>query len=184
MWMNSHGEGNGPTGTSISAGSRRAKASRSAAPNSCGVRARAAGGAETFGVFDEIGIGEVGGDQAVAEAFLLDAADIAEGAVDKHNRHQWNAVADGGRHLVAGVKEAAVAVDRQHRHIRPRLLRAERGGIAPAEIVLIAGRQESARLVDRHGEARDKADLRDFVDENAVLRQRGADGLEESELRG
>ena len=43
MKMNSQGEGNGPTGTSIRVGpSRRAKARRSAARSSSGVRARSA----------------------------------------------------------------------------------------------------------------------------------------------
>ena len=60
-----------------------------------------------------------------------------------------NAVAHRGGKLVRGVEEAAVAGDREHRHVAPRILRAERGGKAPAEIVLIAGRQERARLVHR-----------------------------------
>ena len=66
---------------------------------------------------------------------------------------------------------------------RPRVLRAERGGKTPAEIVLIARRDVGARLVDREGEARGKADLGDLVDENAVLRQFGADRVEEGDLR-
>ena len=40
MWMNSQGDGMGPTGTSIKVGSRAAKAALSAAPSSAGVRAR------------------------------------------------------------------------------------------------------------------------------------------------
>src|SRR5665811_1758202 len=82
-----------------------------------------------------------------------------------------------------GVEKAAVAVDREHRHVGPRVLRAERGGVAPAEIVLITGREKRARLVDRHGEAGGEADLRDLVDINAVLRQLSADDDEEGELR-
>jgi hypothetical protein len=38
-------------------------------------------GAEALGEADEFGIGEVGGDQAIAVTLCLDAADIAEGAV-------------------------------------------------------------------------------------------------------
>ncbi len=118
MWMNSQGEGSGPTGTSIRVGpSRRAKARRSAARSSCGVRARSAGGAEAFGESDEIGIGEVAGDQPVAEALLLDAPHIAEGAVGEHDGDERDAVAHRGRHLVAGEHEAAVAADRHHRHV-------------------------------------------------------------------
>ena len=102
MWMNSQGEGIGPTGTSIRVGSRRGEgAPRAPRRSSCG-RARApAGGAEAFGELDEIRIGEVAGDQPVAEVLLLDAAHIAEGAVVEHDRHQRNAVAHRGRHLVA-----------------------------------------------------------------------------------
>jgi hypothetical protein len=40
MWMNSQGDGIGPTGTSIRVGSRAAMASRSAVRNSSGLRAR------------------------------------------------------------------------------------------------------------------------------------------------
>ena len=94
------------------------------------------------------------------------------------DRHQRNAVAHRGRQLVRREQKAAVAGDRQHRHIAARVLRAERGGEAPAEIVLVAGRQERARLVDRKGEARGKADLRHLVDEDSVLRQFGADRVE------
>ena len=90
MKMNSQGLGIGPTGTSISVGSRAAIASRKARPARRRRRAPA-GGAEAFGVFDEIGVGEVGSDQPVAELLLLDAPHIAEGAVGEHNRDQRNA---------------------------------------------------------------------------------------------
>ena len=118
MRMNSQGEGIGPTGTSIRVGpSRRAKPRRSAARSSSG-RARALGrGAEALGELHEIRIGEVAGDQPVAELLLLDAAHVAEGAVGEHDRDQRNAVAHRGRQLVRGEHEAAVAGDRQHRHV-------------------------------------------------------------------
>ena len=104
MWMNSQGVGSGPTGTSIRVGSRRAKAAPQRGAQFRRAARAPAGGAEAFGVFDEIRIGEVGGDQPVAEALLLDAAHIAEGAVDEHDGDQRNAVAHGGRHLVARCK--------------------------------------------------------------------------------
>ena len=92
-------------------------------------------------------------------------------------------MAHRGGEFVRGEHEAAVAGDRHHRHVAPRVLRAERGGEAPAEIVLIARREKGPRLVDREGEPRGEADLRDFVDEDAVLRQFGADRFEEGDLR-
>src|SRR5450759_1136870 len=67
---------------------------------------------------------------------LLDAAHIAEGAIREDYRHQRNTVAHGGGELVTGVEKAAVAVDREYRHVGPRVLRAERGGVAPAQLVL------------------------------------------------
>ena len=88
-----------------------------------------------------------------------------------------------GRHLARGEQEAAIAADRDDRHVAARILGAERGGKAEAEIVLIAGRQVGARPVDRKGETGGKTDLRDLVDEDAVFRQFGADRREVGELR-
>src|ERR1039457_1081900 len=45
-----------------------------------------ASGAEAFGIFDEIRIGEVRCDEPVAELLLLDAAHIAEGAIREYHR--------------------------------------------------------------------------------------------------
>src|SRR6185437_2479566 len=59
----------------------------------------------------------------------------------------------------------------------------ERRRVTPAEIVLIAGREKRARLVYWHGDAGDEADLRDLVDEDAVLGQFGAHGVDKGELR-
>ena len=78
--------GRAPTGTSIRVGpSRRAKR----APQRRAQFLRAARplgrGAEAFGEVDEIRIGEVAGDQPVAELLLLDAAHVAEGAVVEHD---------------------------------------------------------------------------------------------------
>ena len=106
-------------------------------------------GAEAFGEGNEIGIGEVAGNEAVAVVFLLDAADIAERAVVEYHRHQRNAMTHGGCHLVCREQKAAVAADRQHRHVAPRVLRAERRGEAVAEIVLVAGRNISAWAMNR-----------------------------------
>ena len=141
IWMNSQGLGMAPTGTSIRVGSRRAKRRRSAARSSSGSRARRPAAPKLSAYLHEIRIGEVAGNQPIAELLLLDAPHIAESAVGEHDRHQRDAVAHGGGELVAGVEKSAVAVDREHRNVRPRVLRAERGGIAPAEIVLVAGRK-------------------------------------------
>ena len=80
------GVGKGPTGTSIRVGpSRRAKAARSAARSILRAPRSFAGCAEALGEFDEIRVGQVAGDQAIAELLLLDAADIAEGAIVEHD---------------------------------------------------------------------------------------------------
>ena len=86
MKINAQGVGKGPTGTSIRVGpSRRAKARRSAARSSSGVRARSPAAPKLSANLHEIRIGEVAGDQPVAELLLLDAADVAEGAVVEHD---------------------------------------------------------------------------------------------------
>ena len=89
--------------------------------------------------------------------------------------------ARGGQLLTWYMKPPSPAIDSTARRGRA-CLDTERGSKAPAEIVLIAGRQERARrIAERRGAWRNR--LGDLVDENAVLRQRGADRLEEGELR-
>ena len=117
MWMNSHGEGIGPTGTSIRVGSRRGEGAPSAARSSSGLRARRPAAPKLSAYLTKSGLARSRGDQPVAEVLLLDAPHIAEGAVGEHDRDQRNAVAHGGGEFVAGVQEAAVAVDREHRHV-------------------------------------------------------------------
>ena len=114
----------------------------SAAPSSAGLRARRPA-APKLSAYCEVRIGQIRGDQPVAEALLLDAPHIAEGAVVEHHGDQRNAVADRCGKLVAGIEEAAVAADREHRRVGPRALRTERGGIAPAEIVLDSRARET-----------------------------------------
>ena len=162
MWMNSQGEGIGRNRHLDQCRLAGGKRGLERGAQLLRVARAPAGGAEAFGIFDEIRIGEVGRDHPVAEQLLLDAAHIAEGAIGEYHRDQRNAVAHGGGELVAGIEEAAVAVDREHRHVRTRVLCAERRGVAPAEIVLIAGREKRTRLVNRHGEAGGEADLRDL----------------------
>ena len=97
MWMNSQGDGIGPTGTSISVGpSRRLNARLSAARSSCGLRARSASAPKLSRVAHEIRIGEIARDQPVAVVLLLDAAHVAESAVVEHDDGERNAVAHGG----------------------------------------------------------------------------------------
>ena len=102
--------GRGPTGTSIRVGpSRRGKRAPQRGAQLLR-RARAlGGGAEAFGESHEIRIGEIAGDQPVAELLLLDAAHVAEGAVGEHDGRERNAVAHRGRHFVGREHEAAVA---------------------------------------------------------------------------
>src|SRR6476620_8395095 len=107
------------------------------------------GGTEALRVFHKIGVGKVGGNQPITELLLLDTAHIAESPVDEHHRHQWYPVTNGGGDFVAGIKKSAIAIDREHRHVRLCMLHAKRRGVAPAEIVLVPGRQERARAAAR-----------------------------------
>ena len=108
------------------------------------------------------------------EALLLQELHIAEGAIVEDDDHDRQVVLHGGGEFLHLVHEAAVARDRDDRAAGHGRLRAERGSVAPAEIVLIARREKGARRIGREGEAARKADLRDLVDENAVVRQRAA----------
>src|SRR6188474_1803566 len=63
------------------------------------------------------------------------------------------------------------------------MLRAKRGRIAPAQIVLIAGRKKRAWFIDGQCKASRESDLRDLIDKDAVFGQFGADCLEEGQLR-
>ena len=132
---------------------------------------------------DEIRIGEIAADQAVAVAQLLRAPDVAVGAVVEHDRDGGDAVTHRGRQLLHVEHEAAIAVDAHHRAVRARRLDAERGGVAPAERALIAGRDEGARPIDRIAEARGVAELGDLVDQDARPRQSAPDGGEKIALR-
>ena len=177
------GSGSSPTGQSISVGPPRAMPREMAAPSSSGDFTRSACEAEAFAQLDEVRIAQVAGDGAVVEGLLLDALDVAVGAVAEHDRDHADAVLRGRRHLHGGEQEAAVAADRHDRRVGLGDLDAERGGVAPAQRALVAGRQEGARLVGRLGEARGVAHLRQLIDQDAVLGQRLADGLEIGDLR-
>ena len=179
----SQGLGISPTGTCTSAGLPAAKASRNAASNASGVDGAIGAGAETFGEFHEVRVGQVGGDQAVAVLLLLDAADIAERAVVEHHRDHRQAMAHGGGEFLRLIHEAAIAGDQHHAAVGHRRLRAEGDAEAPAEIVLIAAGKIEARRLHRESETAGEADLRDVLHENAVLRQGGADRAQEAELR-
>src|SRR5262249_27174418 len=96
-------------------------------------------GAEAFRIAHEIGIGEIARDHPVAVLLLLSSPHITEGTIVEHDDGQRNAMVHSGRKLIRGEEKAAVARDRQHRHIGACMLRAKRGGVAPAEIVLVAG---------------------------------------------
>ena len=81
-----------------------------------------------------------------------------------------------------GEKRAAVATDRQHRHVAPRMRDPQCGGKAIAECSLIACRDEAARMVARESEARDISGLCQLVDEDAVTRERITDCAEPFQL--
>ena len=70
--------------------------------------------------------------------------------------------------------------DRDHRHVAERVLGAERGGDAPAERALVAGRDVGARRARLVGVARRIADLRELIDDDAVVRQHVADRAADS----
>src|ERR1044072_6851636 len=103
--------------------------------------------AKALGQPHEVGIAQVAGNRAVVERLLLDAFDVAIGAVAEHDRDHADAMLCRRRHLHGGEHEAAVAVDRHDRRVGPGDLDAERRGVAPAQRALVAGRQERARLV-------------------------------------
>src|SRR5690242_3095643 len=51
-----------------------------------------AGRSETLGILDEIRIGEVTGNQTIAELLLLGTTDIAKRPVDENERHKGDAM--------------------------------------------------------------------------------------------
>src|ERR1700719_1889638 len=61
--------------------------------------------------------------------------------------------------------------------------RAQRGGEAVAQIVLIAGREKGPRPINRKGEASREAKLRHLVDENTIVRQLRTDRRKIRKLR-
>ena len=118
MWMNSQGDGIGPTGTSISVGpSRRLNARLSAARSSCGLRARSASAPKLCAIAHEIGIGEVARDHPVAVLLLLDAPHIAECTVVEHHdgqRMRWRMAVASSFEVK---RKPPSPRDRQHRHV-------------------------------------------------------------------
>src|SRR4051794_13473879 len=139
---------------------------------------------EALGKPDEIRVGEVGADQPVAVEVALHVAHIAIGAVVEDDDDKRNAMTHRGRQLLHIEHEAAVARDRDHRHIAERVLGPKRGGDAPAERALVAGRDVSARRARLIRIARRIADLGELIDDDAVVRQYITDRIEIAELRG
>ncbi len=179
----SHGLGTSPCGTHTSAGAFSANALCSASSSCLASIALKLAMPKLSASLPKSGILQIRGDQAVAVALLLDALHIAEAAVVEHHDHDSEVVACRGGELAHLVHEAAVAGDGQDLPVGHGGLGAQRRAEAPAEIVLVAGRQEGARLLDRQRHARGEADLRDLVDEDAVLGQCRTDRLQERELR-
>src|SRR5207253_1881433 len=68
-------------------------------------------------------------------------------------------------------------------HVRACMLGAKSSGKSPAKIVLITGREEGTRLIDRQQKPSGKTDLSNLVYEDAVLGQFGADRLQKRDLR-
>ena len=88
-----------------------------------------------------------------------------------------------GRQLGHVVHEAAVAVQRQHRHVGVGDLGAERGGVTAAQRALVAAGHHGARPVDRQADPGHIAHLGQLIDHDTVVRQRLADHLEKGHLR-
>ena len=147
------------------------KASRSLCLSSSGVSARRPRGAETLGEADEIRARQVGGDRPVVVILDLEPFDVAVGVIVEDDRGERNRMVDGGRQFGDPEQRAAVAGNRDDRHVRAGMGRAERRRDAPAQRALIARRQVGPRLVAREGQARDIADLGQLVGEDAVPRQ-------------
>src|SRR5262249_57615902 len=90
-------------------------------------------GAEAFRIAHEIGIGEIARDHPVAVLLLLSSPHITEGTIVEHDDGQRNAMVHSGRKLIRGEEKAAVARDRQHRHIGPSMLPANPRALAPPD---------------------------------------------------
>ena len=90
---------------------------------------------------------------------------------------------DGCGQFLYVVHEAAVAVDRYDRLARVRHLDAERRCEAITQRSLVAGGDERARTIDRVGQVRHVADLCDLVDEDAIVGQLVANGVQKIVLR-
>lgn len=141
------------------------------------------GHAKAFGQRHEVGVGEVGGDQSIAEPLGLDAADVAEGAVVEHDHHHRQFVMHRGGQLRGLVHEPAVAADRNDSATGKGRLGTQRGPVGPAQIVLMAGGKITARGSDGKRQPADEADLCHILDDHAILRQGGPDGAKKAHLR-
>src|SRR5215472_11880223 len=136
---------------------------------------------KTVGQPHEVRVGQVGADHPVAVVVPLHVADIAEGAVVEQDHDDRDAVAHRGRELLHVEHEAAVAAERDDRRGAERVLGAERDGDAPAERALVTRGDEGARRAYLVENARGIADLRQLVDQHAVVGQDVTDRLEIAE---
>src|SRR5215469_2505340 len=117
---------------------------------------------------------DLGGEPALRDEALLENA---IGAVVEDDEHRGDALMCGGPQRLAGIHRTAVADERQHRAIRQSKLDAERRRQAPADAA--AAQAVKALRIVAADERADAGARRDgLVDDNRVLRQHLADGVE------
>ena len=107
---------------------------------------------------------------------------IAISPVVEDHRDKVDVVPYSGRQLLDVEHESAVTVDRKDGCIWTCDLGTETGRVPPTERALVAGSDKAPRIVNRHSEAADIADLRELVDEDAILRQCISDSVDIRQL--
>ena len=162
-----HGLGRSPTRASISIGAVPSERLSTFSSSGRRVDLREAE-VERLGEPVELRIVQIGPVRA-AELVLQRAPDVAEMAVVEHHDRRLEAVFARRRQFLHAPAEAAVAVDADHSAAGIAVRNAERGREAVAKRALIAGRDVGVRPVNRIGRARQVSDLRQLVDENAVV---------------
>ena len=134
------GSGIGPAGISITAGISALNAVRSAWRSSAGEVARRASAPKLSTNFWKSGLRKSEAISRLPNDCGLDAPHVAVGAVVDQDDHHRDAVLHGGGQFLRVEQEAAVAGDRNDRHIRARDFDPDRRRHAPPERALVARR--------------------------------------------